>query len=183
VSKRLAVYGATIAVLLMAWAVANYYSTEMFAVWWHLRHGSHAEVDGIRFPVPFAYEVSESPGLPRLAMIRFEGHAWRGFGVIDIEFRKQPSPEAIELLESRGIGRKTIVGGQEATLAGKPGKCVEAIPQIGIAQLQELMRQRDTREIDCWFGGEVEVTFRGTASLRDEFYSVIRGAAAVQGKR
>ncbi len=182
-TKRVAIYGKIIAVLLMAWAATQYYSTEIFAVFWHLRHGSRAEVNDIRFPVPLAYEVLESPGLPRLAMVRFAGHAWRGGGMIDIDFHKQPSSEVVRLLQSRGLMKPQVVGEQMATLAGKPGKCVEGIQETGNAQLQKIIRDRDYLEIDCWFGGEVEVIFRGTANLKTEFYSVIHGAAPVEVKR
>jgi hypothetical protein len=183
VRKRVAIYGAIIALLLMAWAVADYYSTEIFAVFWHVRHGSHAEVNGIRLPVPLAYEVLESPGLPQLGMIRFAGHAWRGGGMIDINFHKQPSPEVLRLLQSRGLMKSQVLGEQKATLAGTPGKCVEGIPETGNAQLQKLIRDRDFLEIDCWFAGEVEITFRGMANLKNEFYSVIWGAVPVEVKR
>lgn len=173
-SKRVAIYGAIIAVLLIGSAAD--YSREIFAVFWHLRHGSHAEVRGIRFPVPLEYEVLESPGLPWLTMVRVAGHAWHGGGVIDIDFHKQPSPEFVRLLQSRGLMKSQVVGEQIATLAGKPGKCVEGIPETGDAQLQKIIRDRDFLEIDCWFGGEVEVTLRGTANLKNDFYSVIYGA-------
>jgi len=72
--------------------------------------------------------------------------------------------------------KSQVVGEQIATLAGKPGKCVEGIPETGDAQLQKIIRDRDFLEIDCWFGGEVEVTLRGTANLKNDFYSVIYGA-------
>jgi len=182
VTNRVAIYGAIIAVLLMVWAAARY-STEIFVVLWHLRHGSHAEVNGIQVPVPLTYEVLESPGLPRLMMVRFAGHAWRGGGMIDIDFHKQPSPEVIRLLQSRGVMKSQVVGEYMATLAGKPGRCVEEIPETGDAQLQKIMHDRDFLEIDCWFGGEVEVTFRGTSSLKNDFYSVVRGAVPVEVKR
>jgi hypothetical protein len=103
--------------------------------------------------------------------------------MIDVDFHKQPSPEAIQLMQSRGLMQSQVVGERMTTLAGKPGKCVEEIPQIGDGRVQELLREGDLLEIDCWFGGEVEVTFRVTANLKDEFYSVIRGASPVQGDR
>jgi hypothetical protein len=182
VTNRVATYGAIIALLLMAWATAHY-STEIIAVLWHLRHGSHAEVNGIRFPVPLAYEVSESHGLPRLGMVRFAGHAWRGGGMIDIDFYKQASPEVVRLLQSRVLIKSQVEAEQMATLAGKAGKCVEGVPETGNAQLQKIIRDRDFLEIDCWFGGEVEVVFRGTSNLKSDFYSVIQGAVPVGVKR
>lgn len=107
--------------------------------------------------------------------------------MIDIDFHKQPaplSPEAIRMLQSKGLQTKfQVMGEQMATLAGRPGKCTEGLPQFGDPRLDETIRKLNVLEIDCWFGGEVEVTFRGTPTLKDEFYSVIRGAAPVQGKR
>jgi hypothetical protein len=182
VTNRVAIYGTIIALLLMAWAAAHY-STEIFVVLWHLRHGSNAEVNGVRFPVPLAYEVLERHGLPQVMMVRIAGHAWRGGGTIDIDFDKQPSPEVIRLLQPRGVMKSQVMGEHMATLAGKSGKCVEEIPEIGDAQLQQLLRDHDFLQIDCWFGGEVEVIFRGTANLKTEFYSVIRGAVPVEVKR
>lgn len=180
--KRVVIYGTLIVVLALAWVATHYYQTELSAVAWHVRHGTHAEVNGIRLPVLIAYKVSESPGLPTLMMIKQSARFWHGGGMIDIDFHKPPSPGAIQLMESMGVGRKAIIGEQTATLAGRPGKCVEGIPQTGDARLQRLIRQRDLVEIDCWFAGNVEVTFRGSANLRNEFYSVIRGATPVQGK-
>jgi hypothetical protein len=116
-------------------------------------------------------------------MIRFAGRGWQGGGTIDIDFHKQPSPEAMRLMQSLGVMRSEVVGVQEATLAGKPGKCVEGIPETGDPRLDESVRKLDVLQIDCWFNSEVEVTFLGTPGLKDEFYSVIRGAARVEGKR
>jgi hypothetical protein len=103
--------------------------------------------------------------------------------MIDIDFHKQPSPEVVRLLQSRGLMKSQVMGEQMAMPAGKPGKCVEGIPETGNAHLQKLIRDRDFLEIDCWLDGEVEVTFRGTANLKTEFYSVIHGAVPVEVKR
>jgi hypothetical protein len=181
--KRAIMYGMLIVVLLIAWRAAHYYSTELSPVVWHAQHGFHAEVNGIRLRVPLAYEVLESPGLPTIMMIRQSAHLWHGGGMIDINFHKPPSPEAIQLMESMGVGRKAIIGEQTATLAGRPGKCVEGIPQFGNPGLDEAIRKSNVLEIDCWFGGEVEVTFQGTPNLKDEFYAVVRDAEPVQRKR
>lgn len=161
-------------------ATIGYFSTELSAAFWHLRHGFYTEVGGVRLRVPLAYEASDSDGLATLSMTRMAGNLWHGSGEISIDFHKQPSPEAVRMLEFRGVPRKTKIGEQTASFAGRAGNCVESIPQTGNDLLQNLMREHDFREIDCWFGGNVEVSLRGTANLKDDFYSIIRTAAPTQ---
>jgi hypothetical protein len=181
VKKRVRIYALVIAALVGAALTIGYFSTELSAIAWHVRHGFYTEFGGIRVRVPLAYEASDSRGLPRLSMLRMAGHLWHGGGAISIDFHKQPSPEAVRLLESRGVLKKTKIGEQTATFAGRPGNCTESIPLTGDARLQELIQERNFREIDCWFGGNVEVMLSGTANLKDDFYSIIQTAAPAQG--
>jgi hypothetical protein len=180
VKKRLRMYVIAIVAIVAVITAIGYFYTELSATVWHLRHGFHAEVGGIKVRIPLAYETDGSNGLASLLITRMSGNMWHGGGAISIDFHKQPSPEVVRLLESRGAMKKTKIGQQTASFAGRSGNCVESTPQTGNERLQRSMQSIDFREIRCWFGGDVEVTFRGTANLKNDFYSIIQSAALAQ---
>lgn len=179
-NKRLRMYAIVIVAIVAVMSAIGYFYTELSATVWHLRHGFHAEVGGVRVKIPLAYETSGSNGLPSLLITRMGGNMWHGGAAISIDFHKKPSPELVRLLELRGAMKKTKIGEQTAVFAGRSGTCVESIPQTGNERLQMGIQSMDYREIECWFGGNVEVTFRGTGNVKPDFYTVVQSATAIQ---
>jgi hypothetical protein len=177
VKRRLKVYGGIALAVVVAWAALDYFSVETAALAWHVRHGFHAELGGIRMRVPLSYEADDPTGLPGLTMIRRSGRLWRGGGIITIDFN-QPSPEALQAIEAMHPNKlieKNKVGERTVTFAGRTGTCIEYIPQTTDTLLNELIKATGSRDIDCWFGG-VGVELLGTASLKEDFYNIIQTA-------
>jgi hypothetical protein len=174
-------------VLLAAAGAMKYYFAEISALAWHVRHGFHAELRGIRVRIPLPCEADDPAGLPTLLITKYAGHAWPGGGFISIDFRKQPSPEAIQVAQamlpkgSAGV-RRTKVGEQPAIFAGRQGTCIEYKPEVGDSRIDELIRQRDMRDIDCWFDGGINVQLIGSANLENDFYNMIQTAEPVKRK-
>jgi hypothetical protein len=139
--------------------------------------------------VPLSYEADDPHGLPSLAIVRLPARSWHGSGFISIDFGKQPSPEAVEaahvLLEEKGFNtgtKRTKVGELEATLAGRPGRCVEFNLQDDNTVVNALIAQNDIREIVCQFSGDVSASLLGSANLKRDFYEIIQTAETTQRK-
>lgn len=186
-SGRVKVYVFIPLFLLAAAGAMKYYFTEISALAWHVRHGFHAELRGIRVRIPLPYEADDPAGLPTLLITKYAGHAWHGGGFISIDFRKQPSPEAIRVAEAmlpkgRAGLKRTKVGEQPAMFAGRAGTCTEYKAQVGDSRIDELIRQLDMRAIDCWFDGGINVQLIGSANLESDFYNMIQTAEPVKGK-
>lgn len=181
--RRLEVYGAIVLALVVVWAVLDYFSVEAGDFVWHLRHGFHAEVGGIRVMVPFSYQADSPQGLPELTLIKSGGRISHGGGFISIDFR-HPSPQAVEAVEAmlpnKLVTRKRV-GDRAVTFAGRSGTCVEYIPQISDSRINEIIQATDPRDIDCWFG-DLGVELLGSSNLKEDFYNIIRAAEPVQRK-
>jgi hypothetical protein len=181
-TKRLLIYGTLIAVLTLAWAAAHYCSTELSAVLWHIRHGSHAEIEGIRLTVPLTYEADDPGGLPSLSIMKLAGHLSGPGGIIMIDLRSRLSLEALEAADAparqRGIKPEidqVRLGDRPATFAGRRGKCVEYRTEVMQPRLQGF-------EIVCGFEGDVSVQFIGSSNLRDDVYNIIQTAEPAKRK-
>ncbi|MCU1255986.1 MAG: hypothetical protein JWM83_2285 [Candidatus Angelobacter sp.] len=181
-------YVVILLVLLAAAGAMRYYYAEISALAWHARHGFHAELRGIRVQIPLPYEADDSAGMPTLLITRYAGHLWHGGGVISIDFGKQPSIEAMQAAEAMllkgSVGvKRTKVGERTAVFAGRQGTCLEFIPEIDNSLINKLIRERDIRDIDCRFGGDLSVRFMGSANLKSDFYNVIQTAESVKGTK
>jgi hypothetical protein len=182
VKARLKVYGLIVLTLAAAVAVISYANSELSALVWHVRHGFHAEVWGIKLLVPLSYEADEPQGLPSLSITKLPGHFSGPGGDILIDLRSRISPEGLEaadaLARQRGIKPvidKVRVGERPAVFAGRQGKCVEYRTEVVEYRLQGF-------EIVCGFEGEVSVQFLGSPNLKGDFYHIIQSAEAVKGK-
>lgn len=187
--KRLKVYGLIVATLLATAFLVTFWSTELSAISWHLRHGFHADLGGVRVRVPFSYEASDPHGLPSLWIDRLPGVLWRDGGFIFLDFQRLPSPEAIEaaesLLKSKGkdIGISRMrVGERTAMFAGKQGKCIEYNTR---ASLPEPLKGYAMTgfEIQCRFGDDVSASLMGSPTLKNDFYNIIQTAKLINEKR
>jgi hypothetical protein len=182
------VYVIVLAALLVTAVTIKEYFTEITNLVWHGRHGFHAELGGIRVRIPLSYEAEDPHGLPSLLIMRLSSHLWRGSGFINIDFRKQPTPEAMQAAEAMlpkgSVGvKRTKVGERTAVFAGRQGTCVEFIPEIDNSLINKLIRERDIRDIDCRFGSDLSVRFMGSVNLKSDFYNVIQTAESVKGTK
>ena len=181
-TKRVAIYGTLLTVLMLASAAAHYYSTELLAVVWHARHGFHAQIGDIRVRVPLAYEADDAHGLPWSSISRMPGRFSGPGGFILFDFQKLPSPADMEaadaLLRQKGFNaqfQNVKLAERSATFAGRKGRCIE----YGVEIVE--LRQKGT-DIDCRFEGDVSAHFIGSSSLRDDFYKIIQTAEPVKKK-
>ena len=133
--------------------------------------------------VPLSYETDDPKGLPELTMIRRSGRLWHGGGIVMIDFH-HPSPEAVQAVESmlpNKLVTRNKVGERAVTFAGRPGTCIEYIPQATDSRLNEIIKALDSRDIDCWFG-DVAAQLIGTTKLADDFYNIIQTAEPIRRK-
>ena len=179
---RLRVYGWIVLTLAAAVAVVGYAYNELSAIAWHVRHGFHTEIAGIRLSVPLVYEAEDPHGLPSLSITKLPGHFSGAGGFIWIDLRSRISPEGMEaadaLARQRGIKRaidRVREGDHPAVFAGRQGKCVEYRTEVAQHRLQGI-------EIVCGFEGQVSVQFLGSPSLKGDFYHIIQSAKEVKGK-
>jgi hypothetical protein len=182
VKRRVKLYGLVALVLLAVAGVMTYGNAELSTLVWHLRHGFHAEIGGIRVRVPLAYEADDPHGLSSLSITRLPSRLWRKGGFIIIDFQKLPSPEAMESADALlrksdpGTGMKRIrVGERTAIFAGRQGTCVEY-------NAETVRPPVSGYEIQCRFGADVSVELIGSPDLKNDFYEMIRTAEAVRRK-
>ena len=79
--------------LLIAVMGADYFLPESSAIFWHLRHGVHADMQGIRFRVPLMYEENHGDSLLELSFDTSPGHLNRKLAFVTVDFHKIPSPQ------------------------------------------------------------------------------------------
>jgi hypothetical protein len=141
---------------------------------WHLRHGFHAEMNGIRFTVPLLYDEDHGSQPNTLAFWKFPGCFSRKTAAVTVQTRKEP-------LEPRFTGgsefRRTELA---AALVGKEGKCVEYAGK----EDSTLRVAADNRPlyIFCSFGENLYASFSGTLNAKEEFYAFLRNAELVNRK-
>ena len=168
--------------LAAAVAVVGYSYNELSAIAWHVRHGFHTEIAGIRLSVPLAYEAEDPHGLPSLSITKLPGHFSSAGGFILIDLHSRRTPEGIEAAEAlaRQRGMKPAIdrireGERAAVFAGRQGKCVEYRTEVAQPRLRGF-------EIVCGFEGEVSAQFLGSPTLKSDFYRIIQSAEPVKGK-
>jgi hypothetical protein len=173
-----------VVVLAIVYCAFRYARPELSALLWHTPHGFHAEINGIKVPVPFSYEA-DSNGIGSLTLMKTEGMLQPGAGFIMVSFFPRLSPEAEqrveELMAKKGGMTKTRVGERTVTFAGRSGTCIEFTQKIGDRLADEMLRKLDLRAIDCRFG-DVNVKFGGSANLKDDFYGIIQSAQQIGRK-
>ena len=157
-----------ISVVAFAIVVADLYQFGGYipALLWHVRHGNHVEIKGIRFQVPLGYKSRNSrfPGV--FVFNRQENNA---YALIQVYFEHRASAEpgsnlTQEQITSFGI-RQT--GKRKATLAGHDGGCIEY--SIGLLV-----------QAECSFGTDLHTSFVGTPGNITDFYAFMQAAQPVQ---
>ena len=160
-----------------------------FPYWsWHLLHGFHTEVNGVRIWVPYFYRANSFDG--RIVALS----AWRipfvthrddvNAGSIMIGFIGAnqetvplmigPHPGPVHSVLS---GPYLEIGERKLTMAGRSGICKEYA--FNLASTKNSLADKDTRTIYCWFGTDLRASFLGGPSAQQKFYEVIRSARLV----
>ncbi len=164
-----------ISVVTVTIVVADVYRFREYlpALIWHVRHGNHVEINGIRFRVPPGYKSRNSsfPGV--FVFNRQEDNA---YALIQVYFEHRASAEpgsdlTQEQIESFGI-RPT--GKRKATLAGHDGACIEYSVTFGGTS--------SIAQAECSFGTDLHTSFFGSPSKITDFYGFMEAAQRVQRK-
>jgi hypothetical protein len=160
-----------------------------FPYWgWHLLHGSHMEVNGVRIRVPYFYRADtfDSSVIALSAWRRpfVTGRDDMNAGSIMIGPNQQP----LGLMNGPRPGKFVLTGpfhergGRKLTMAGRSGECKEYGFDLESGKNASLVH-KDTRSIYCWFGSDLRVAFLGGPSAQQKFYEVIQSAEPVDGRR
>jgi hypothetical protein len=172
-----------LAVLFVFFLLAGSYS-----YWgWHLLHGFHTEVRGVRIWVPYSYHPSSVFDGERVVALT----AWHGLfstprdevrnGSILIGF-VGPNQETVPLMIGPHPQEPYMeIGERKLTMAGRSGECKEY--EFNLASSKNSLADKDTRTIYCWFGTDLRASFLGGPAAQGKFYEVIRSAQLVGEKR
>ena len=162
-----------ISVVTFAIVVADLYRFGGYipALIWHVRHGNHVEVNGIRFQVPFGYK-SRNSRFP--AVVVFDRQDENASALIQVYFLHRASAEpgsnlTQEQIKSFGIHQ---TGKRKTTLAGHDGACIEYSVTFGTAS--------SLAQAECSFGTDLHTSFFGTPSKITDFYKFMETAQPVQ---
>jgi hypothetical protein len=164
-----------------------------FPYWgWHLLHGFHTEVNGVRIGVPYFYRADTFDGRVvalsawRPTFVTHRGDVNAGYMLIgfigpnheEVPFIIGPRPGPIEFVLS---GPYQESGERKLTMAGRAGECKEYA--FDLASSRNSLADKDTRTVYCWFGTDLRASFLGGASAQRKFYELIQSAELVGGRR
>lgn len=172
-----------LALLLLVLAV-NYFLAESGAIGWHLRHGFHTEMNGLRFKVPLLYEEDHGINMLQLSFSTTPGHINKKMAFLSVDFHKQPpaeadSPQRTARLAQLGIKESAP---HPLRLAGHDGTCIDLAPLDPESSAPITRILKGNYEIRCTFADDLHVTFWGTANARSDFYAIMQSAESVKGK-
>lgn len=159
---------------------------------WHVLHGFHCNLRGVRVWVPFSYRaVSGTPNT--LALIAFRGlnptpREEVKAGTIMINFTESEMARLpLEITLGQGIialntdGPFVKKNERDITMAGRNGRCLEY--GINTGPYSESLVDSDTIKIYCCFGNDLRASFLGRSSSAREFYEIVASARAAGGTR
>jgi hypothetical protein len=158
---------------------ADYFLSETLALGWHLRHGFHAEMNGIKFKVPVLYREDHEPKLLEISFSTMPGRYNRKMAVLTVDFHKQPpaaqDPERGARLVRLGVKESAP---RPVRMAGHDGTCVEQSP---LYQEDTGRMLKGNYTIRCSFADDLYVSFWGTQNAVPDFYTIVQSAEAVKG--
>jgi hypothetical protein len=174
-----------LAVLLVLIFAADYFLAESMAIAWHVRHGFHAEMQGLRFKVPLLYDEDHGVNMLELSFHTLPGHLNGKMAFITVDFHKQPPVAAGSPPQDAQLARFGHKHSEPHPLrvAGRDGTCADRVP-IPIAQDAPLTARvlADTYFINCMFGDDLRIRFSGSKNAIPDFYSIMQSAEPVKGK-
>jgi hypothetical protein len=170
-------------VVFLLLACSRYFVTETIALAWHLRHGIHADLEQYRFKIPWLYYADDPGGLPVLSISKLPEHMLPGMALITVKIgRQDPLDEIHTNTSEKGDLSLRIekIEERSASLAGRPGSCVEYITETSNnTSGKALLRDFNIR---CVFGNNLGAEFLGSPKLKGDFYEMLRTAENLKGK-
>ena len=158
-----------------------------YSYWgWHLLHGFHTEVNGVRIWVPYSYRVSSVFDRDRVVALT----PWHGLfathrdtvknGAILIGFVGSNQEMVPLMMGWHPEGQYMESGTRKLTMAGRSGECKEYA--FDLASSKNSLADNDTRAIYCRFGTDLRASVLGGVSAQRKFYEVIQSAQFVGEK-
>jgi hypothetical protein len=149
---------------------------EAGALFWHLRHGSSAELGGLSFHVPAFYSAN-TPGQNILYMVAVPGRARNYFKAGRPLKVSMISLHQLQRGETQQFARLGDPKEQVKTLdlSGNTGQCIES---AGGA----IWSRDEDVEIFCEFQEGMEAHFSGTTEGVKDFYRILQTSHRTQGQ-
>jgi len=147
---------------------------------WHVQHGNHVEMKGLRFRVPLLYSENHVDRMNELSIDTFPGRLSRKLAFITIDFHQQhpPAPDSQEVeVRLKQLGMKKSAP-HRLRLADREGTCVDYAPASGE---NSPTLPLGPYHITCIFGDELGAGFTGTQDAIADFYAIIQSAETVKG--
>jgi hypothetical protein len=146
---------------------------------WHLKHGRHVEMKGVRFTVPLLFQEDHGTSANSLEFFQFPGHFNKKTAAITILFNKPNAAPAFSDTFSREE--------RTAYLSEKPGNCVDYVSQerryVTANNLSfSFLAPSAPTYIYCDFGDGLSANFSGSLDARDDFYAFLANAKVVKRK-
>jgi len=158
----------TLAILIVGadWAL---FHRDWMPLFWHLRHGRHAELNGVRFTVPLLYQEDHGASTDMVEFYQFPGRFSKKTAAITIQFNKSSSIPAFD--------STFVVRERTASLAEKRGNCVEYVSPryITVGEFSMLSNSAPTY-IYCDFGNGWRANFSGSLDAKYDFYAFLADA-------
>jgi len=154
------------------------FGMSLLAFAWHVRHGFHREVHGIKFRVPLFYQESEDSTLNQFSIHAFPSDMHREDSAITVSFPPWTSEMALDPLSKEDAERMglVLIAQRHAKLGNRSGSCAEYLQDD--LDLGGRLSGLGPTEIECRFHN-VEVRFTGSRNAVPEFYSFIESAKEV----
>ncbi|HYX53390.1 MAG TPA: hypothetical protein VE783_08050 [Candidatus Limnocylindrales bacterium] len=156
---------------------ADYLLAESMALAWHVRHGFHVEMNGIRFKVPLLYYEDHGSNMLELSLSTIPGRLNKKEATIVVDFHRQRplSEDKAEVggarLQKWGMSRS---GTRTIQMVGRTGSCTDFTGKSASIPSPYV--------VDCSFGDEMRIHFFGTENAVADFYSILQSAEVVRGK-
>ena len=164
---------------LIAAAVLYLFQGNISAFSWHIRHGFHREVNGMRFVVPLFYEESDRPVANQFSISSIPSPIHKGYSSITVEFL--PSswkiPASLFTKDDAPTLGLTYLGARGAKIGSRSGNCIEYLQNQPV--LSPNGHHSERMGITCRFGEQLVVQFDGLRRTAPEFYSFMEDASEV----
>ena len=158
------------------------FQANIFAFWWHAKHGFHREVHGVRFRVPLFYEQSDSSVMNEFSIYSLRTPIHTKSSSITVEFPPWDATGPSGLLSMDDASRIGLVPLREqgARFGDRTGSCAEYLRQKLVLNGPSGPKDLDPLYISCQFGEYVTTTFDGTRNAIPEFYAFMEAAQEVK---
>jgi hypothetical protein len=158
------------------------FQVNISAFWWHVRHGFHREVHGVRFRIPLFYEESASSVMNEFSICTFRTPIHTKSSLITVAFPPWVARGPSGLLSTDDASRIGLAPLRErrARFGDRTGSCAEYLQQRLVLNGASGPKDLDFLYIRCQFGEDLTATFDGTRNAIPEFYAFMEAAEEVK---